>query len=775
MTRRAITSLIFIVAFLTFGALVFAAISLLWPQQNLVVRTVIATGGAIVGVVAFLDMLNGTTDFVMRFFPEQQEDLLPDDLGESDSEPVRTAPLGSDPSPYSVPASALFVGRTETMAEITVQLQSRRVVVITGVSGVGKSSLALAVAESQEAFIWLHCGAVIAEQLASYGVRLNLHLNYHQMEVSDRIQLVRQALEDETPRLLVFDNCEDDKVVQMWLPHWGGCRALVTSRQQAGWPADYHVVALNPLPDEEAQAVLCHYAPRLTTEEAEDIAAAVGGLPLVLPPIGRYLHRYPRVAAADFADDGLLTATLTPIWQSLGTDPVDQLARTLLMNLGYFAPHVPIPMSFLYKFLQPETEELWEDAQRRLLNLGLVGQDEQAQLIMHPLFAEFAQTQSSPHIYARLEKALLETAKELQQQGLSLLAAYAPHLRQFSLPAQKISADYYRSRGEYAPVIVYQEHYLADLWTLYGRQGHPVTAAGLMELGDILMWNQAYDKAQKAYKQAHSIYQSQLPDPHMQIGRSAQAVGEAYKAVDKIVEAIPFYEQAKEVYEELSNKSQEYLLLLQELGDLYFQAGQHTKSTNCFQELEASLEEQVRQNPNNPDYLMQAGKMYYKLGRYSKAQHYFQRELGIRERLQVSTHPDSIRSMEDLAFTLEQQRKLLEAEALQREILAVRERNLGVDHQHVSNSLNNLGNVLWRQRKLKEAYALHERAFAIRERLLGLEHQDTATSLDNLGIVMKSQGKLEEARTGISDSGASGGGKSSRNKQQSKQSRCVAA
>ncbi|MEZ4511595.1 MAG: hypothetical protein R3C62_06960 [Chloroflexota bacterium] len=84
----------------------------------------------------------------------------------------------------------------------------------------GQKQLALAVAENQEPFIWLRCGASIAEQLASYGRWLDLHPSYHQMTVEDRVQLVKLELESETERLLVFDNCDDENVVQTAAAPW---------------------------------------------------------------------------------------------------------------------------------------------------------------------------------------------------------------------------------------------------------------------------------------------------------------------------------------------------------------------------------------------------------------------------------------------------------------------------------------------------------------------------------------------------------------------------
>ncbi|MEZ4511597.1 MAG: hypothetical protein R3C62_06970 [Chloroflexota bacterium] len=141
----------------------------------------------------------------------------------------------------------------------------------------------------------------------------------------------------------------------------------------------------------------------------------------------------------------------------------------------------------------------------------------------------------------------------------------------------KIAADYYRARGEYAPVLAYQQRYLADLQELHGRDGHTMVAAALKEFGDLFMLNHAFAEAIEVYKQAHAIYKAQLPDPYMEIGRSARAVEDAHKARAvgnsdetnaETVEAILWYEEAEAVFAELSNHSQEHFVLLQQLAAL---------------------------------------------------------------------------------------------------------------------------------------------------------------------------------------------------------------
>ena len=57
------------------------------------------------------------------------------------------------------------------------------------------------------------------------------------------MQLVMGAWQSELPRLLIFDNCEEESLLDSWRPPSGGCRVLVTSRRSE-WSPTLGVTAL---------------------------------------------------------------------------------------------------------------------------------------------------------------------------------------------------------------------------------------------------------------------------------------------------------------------------------------------------------------------------------------------------------------------------------------------------------------------------------------------------------------------------------------------------
>ncbi|HEX9369985.1 MAG TPA: tetratricopeptide repeat protein [Roseiflexaceae bacterium] len=134
---------------------------------------------------------------------------------------------------------------------------------------------------------------------------MNLHPNFDTLALDKQARLVQAAWRDPAPRLLVFDNCEDEALLAAWRPPAGGCRVLVTSRR-ARWSAALvtWVLPLHVLDRAESIALLrghCANLPgadQLFADPAagaslDAIAGDLGDLPLALNLAGAYLaHRY---------------------------------------------------------------------------------------------------------------------------------------------------------------------------------------------------------------------------------------------------------------------------------------------------------------------------------------------------------------------------------------------------------------------------------------------------------------------------------------------------
>ena len=84
-------------------------------------------------------------------------------------------------------------------------------------------------------------------------------------------------------------------------------------------------------------------------------------------------------------------------------------------------------------------------------------------------------------------------------------------------------------------------------------------------------------------------------------------------------------------------------------------------------------------------------------------------------------HPDTLRSVSNLAELYRAEGRLAEAEPLYKRALEGRERVLGKEHPDTLTSVNNLAELYRAEGRLAEAKPLYKRALEGRERVLGKE------------------------------------------------------
>jgi tetratricopeptide (TPR) repeat protein len=141
-----------------------------------------------------------------------------------------------------------------------------------------------------------------------------------------------------------------------------------------------------------------------------------------------------------------------------------------------------------------------------------------------------------------------------------------------------------------------------------------------------------------------------------------------------------------------------------------------------------------------------ASYRYSALAAYAQARPLYERALAIREKVLGADHPDTAKSLNNLALLLQAQGDLAGARRLHDRALAIREKILDPDHPDTAESLNNLALLLQDQGDLAAARPLYERALSIYEKVAGPEHPSTAISLNNLALLLQAQGDLGGAR-----------------------------
>jgi tetratricopeptide (TPR) repeat protein len=626
-----------------------------------------------------------------------------------------------------LPLNPLFVGRRDNLKALARQLKAGETSAIgqvdiaaaTGLGGIGKTQLACEFVHRyghyfEGGVFWMSFAdpAAVPAEVAACGASMNLHPDYESLSLEQQVGLVKERWQSASPRLLVFDNCEDETLITRWRPRYGGARVLITSRR-AGWDPGLGVkaVPLPVLPRSASVELLRRFRPDIPDGDPilDSLAEELGDLPLALHLAGSFLQRYihsPFGQAAAYLDtlrqkgplrhcsmegraapqlptghEAHVGRTFALSFERLDReDATDELAIALLARAAHFAPGETIPRHLLLKTVEldpePEAVLLAEDALRRLTDLGLLDVEEAGALLLHRLVARFARDAGdSEEAQGAVEWALYREAICLNQGGIpGPLLEWQPHLRAVTDAAWE--------RGSEAAAQLCNE-----------------TGYHLWMVGDF------------------------------------QGAG-------------PYFEWALEIREKVL--SSEHPLIAESLNNLGFLLQSHGDLAGARLYIERALAIRRKalgpEHPQTANSLNTLGFLLQRQGDLAGARPYFERALAIREKALGPDHPDTARSLNNLGLLLRSQGDLAGVRPYFEQALAICERVLGPDHPDTACSLNNIGLLLRSQGDLAGARPSFERVLAIREKVLGPGHPDTAQSLNHLGSLLHGQGDLAGAR-----------------------------
>lgn len=368
----------------------------------------------------------------------------------ADVKPPAALASGKPAPPGLLPANAVvpyprnpdFVGREGRLLQAARLLGQhapggrRPVVAITGMGGVGKTQMAVEFCYRYGrtfagGVFWIRFNdlATVLQDVAAAGSErgLGLYRESEGLTLAERAARVQRAWQETTPRLLVFDGCEDEALLAEWLPVSGGCCVLVTGRRPRWARAlDIAVVALNPLASSEGSALLRRLARHVNRAESQEIAKALGHLPLALYLAGSFLERYRHIAPADYAQqlrekepvahpslsgggDGYsptghvldVARTYDDGWYQLDAElEVGAMARQLLACAACLPAGNAIPVAWLRGLFSRGSERrgdglLFEDSLRRLVISGFLTPCEGYAVVLQPLLASYTRTMCS--------------------------------------------------------------------------------------------------------------------------------------------------------------------------------------------------------------------------------------------------------------------------------------------------------------------------------------------------------------------------------------------
>jgi serine/threonine protein kinase/tetratricopeptide (TPR) repeat protein len=139
------------------------------------------------------------------------------------------------------------------------------------------------------------------------------------------------------------------------------------------------------------------------------------------------------------------------------------------------------------------------------------------------------------------------------------------------------------------------------------------------------------------------------------------------------------------------------------------------------------------------------GVSYLYLGDLDPAIRQHERALALRRRIPGPDHPDTVRSVRDLAAAYQAAGRLGDALPLFEDVLARRRARLGPDHADSFVAMSDLAQAYQEAGRLSDALPLHKQAVEGQRARLGPDHGDTLQATNDLALAYQEAGRLADA------------------------------
>lgn len=664
--------------------------------------------------------------------------------------------------------------------------------VLTGMGGVGKSTVALAAAERARAHGWRVWWVTASDAASLTGGMLEVLGQLGAPE--SLVGLVREGEPTAADRtwefiisnraigrrwLLVFDDADDPAVLASgrtadpgdgtgWVrPDLSGM-ILVTTRHRnpSTWGNGVKVRELQTLDDEIAADVLTDLVPYVSKggkEPAEDLARRLGGLPLALHLAGTYLaspfarwHTFTDYlqaldsvelpgALADLDDPNAPERrAIVRTWElsldALRADGRWQ-ARPVLFLLSCYDAATPIPVALLKPELLTDflsqsepivvsnsMSDRGPDWQRRLRDAALYG------------LATVGLINTAGELGGSSDRAVTLHPVVVDVNRSRLLAPPRSELRLIGVTAVNLlrAACEGMDMRDPADWPVWRR-LVPHINALLDWLGANLDAEDLVSLietagmATVALWRSGnYAEGERLARASVKVAGKLSGDhPASMLARSQLA---HVVAQTRYEEAEQMFRQLLADQERILDKDDPETMASQRvLARLDGLQGRYQEAERTYRGLLKSRELLLGNEADETLYTRHGlAGMVERLGRYEEAESMFRDLLNVQRRILGDDHQECLELRSGLGRCIEDQHRYAEAEQLYRQLLADRQRILGDDHPSTLNTRHSLARVVAAQGRAKEAERLYRQLLADRQRVLGEDHPITMATREFL-------------------------------------------
>ncbi|MEU9347056.1 FxSxx-COOH system tetratricopeptide repeat protein [Streptomyces sp. NPDC048278] len=621
---------------------------------------------------------------------------------------------GHVPDHWNVPQrNSTFTGRGYTLERVREQLRNGMTAelpqhqALLGMGGVGKTQIALEYVHRFSADYdlvwWVPAENIdnVVSTLAELGSRIGAPGGEDMALASkETVRMLSRGIP--TKRwILVFDNADDPEGLADYMPATGGGHVLVTSRNHA-WSDKAEALQVDVFQRQESIDHLSRRAPRLSPAEADQVAEAVGDLPLAVEQAGAWLAETAMPTAEYLSRLTEETAAVMGLNQP--ADYPDTVAATWNISIERLKERSPAAVRLLqlcaFLAAEPISSELLYESDQMLLALDvpeslLIGQlvREIGQLAL----AKVDQISRSIQVH-RLVQAVIRSQMPEEERRATRHAVH--RILRGARPKGDEPTD---NRENWPQFDIIWPH---------------LAASDLRNCTESEPRRLLIDRVRYLWKRGEF--------PRAQ--RLAEELLDHWK-------------------EPLGEDDEQYLYLRCQLANVLRSQGLYVEA----RELDADVLDRQRRllGDRHPHTFITTSGLssdLAALGEYTEAVELAKEAYDGFSDLFYETHPRALNAANNLALALRMVGRYQDARQIDDVTLTRRTEVHGADHIYTLSSAENLGRDLREVGRYTESVTVLSEAYDQHKRVLGMEFPGTLRCAKSLAVSLRRAGQLEDAR-----------------------------